>query len=90
MEKRIKEYNELDFTDDFMFCMILENNLELCKELLELILDIKIKKVELANSQKRIDLTYDGKGVRLDVYVNDSENTVYDIENADYKTKRIA
>lgn len=63
-----------------MFCMILENNLELCKELLELILDIKIKKVELANSQKRIDLTYDGKGVRLDVYVNDSENTVYDIE----------
>ena len=80
MEKRIKEYNELDFTDDFMFCMILENNLELCKELLELILDIKIKKVELADSQKRIDLTYDGKGVRLDVYVNDSENTVYDIE----------
>lgn len=80
MKRRIKEYNELDFTDDFMFCMILENNLELCKELLELILDIKIKKVELANSQKRIDLTYDGKGVRLDVYVNDSENTVYDIE----------
>lgn len=80
MKRRIKEYNELDFTDDFMFCMILENNLELCKELLELILDIKIKKVELADSQKRIDLTYDGKGVRFDVYVNDSENTVYDIE----------
>ena len=89
MEKRIKEYNELDFTDDFMFCMILENNLELCKELLELILDIKIKKVELANSQKRIDLTYDGKGVRLDVYVNDSENTVYDIEMQTTKQKEL-
>lgn len=87
--KRIKEYNELDFTDDFMFCMILENNLELCKELLELILDIKIKKVELANSQKRIDLTYDGKGVRLDVYVNDSENTVYDIEMQTTKQKEL-
>ena len=89
MEKRIKEYNELDFTDDFMFCMILENNLELCKELLELILDIKIKKVELADSQKRIDLTYDGKGVRLDVYVNDSENTVYDIEMQTTKQKEL-
>ena len=89
MKKRIKEYNELDFTDDFMFCMILENNLELCKELLELILDIKIKKVELANSQKRIDLTYDGKGVRLDVYVNDSENTVYDIEMQTTKQKEL-
>ena len=89
MKKRIKEYNELDFTDDFMFCMILENNLELCKELLELILDIKIKKVELADSQKRIDLTYDGKGVRLDVYVNDSENTVYDIEMQTTKQKEL-
>lgn len=89
MKKRIKEYNELDFTDDFMFCMILENNLELCKELLELILDIKIKKVELADSQKRIKLTYDGKGVRLDVYVNDSENTVYDIEMQTTKQKEL-
>ena len=89
MKKRIKEYNKLDFTDDFMFCMILENNLELCKELLELILDIKIKKVELANSQKRIDLTYDGKGIRLDVYVNDSENTVYDIEMQTTKQKEL-
>ncbi len=89
MKKRIKEYNELDFTDDFMFCMILENNLELCKELLELILDIKIKKVELADSQKRIELTYDGKGVRLDVYVNDSENTVYDIEMQTTKQKEL-
>lgn len=89
MKKRIKEYNELDFTDDFMFCMILENNLELCKELLELILDIKLKKVELADSQKRIELTYDGKGVRLDVYVNDSENTVYDIEMQTTKQKEL-
>ena len=59
--KKFKEYSELDFTDDFLFCMILENNLELCKELLELILDIRIKKVELADSLKRIELTYDCK-----------------------------
>lgn len=89
MKKRFKEYNELDFTDDFMFCMILENNPDLCKELLELLLDIKIKKVELADSQKRIDLTYDGKGVRLDVYVNDSENTIYDIEMQTTKQKEL-
>lgn len=45
MNKTYEEmYENLNFTDDFMFCKILENNLDLCKELLELILNIKIKK----------------------------------------------
>ena len=60
--------------------MILTTRLDLCKELLELILDIKIRKVEIAEQQKNVDITYDGKGVRFDVYVDDAENTVYDIE----------
>lgn len=80
MKKHFKEYEELCFTDDYMFCMILTTWLDLCKELLELILDIKIRKVEIAEQQKNVDITYDGKGVRFDVYVDDAENTVYDIE----------
>lgn len=80
MKKHFKEYEELCFTDDYMFCMILTTRLDLCKELLELILDIKIRKVEIAEQQKNVDITYDGKGVRFDVYVDDAENTVYDIE----------
>ena len=87
MGKVIKKYEELEFTDDFMFCMIMANNPKLCKELLELILGIKIKKVELADSQKSVNITYDGKGVRFDVYVNDTENTVYDIEMQTTKQK---
>ena len=42
-ETGMKNYNELDFTNDFLFCKILENNEELCKELLELILGKKVK-----------------------------------------------
>lgn len=80
MKKHFKEYEELCFTDDYMFCMILTTRLDLCKELLKLILDIKIRKVEIAEQQKNVDITYDGKGVRFDVYVDDAENTVYDIE----------
>lgn len=78
--RHFKEYEELCFTDDYMFFMILTTRLDLCKELLELILDIKIRKVEIAEQQKNVDITYDGKGVRFDVYVDDAENTVYDIE----------
>ena len=42
---KYKKYEELSFSDDYMFCMILTNNLNLCKKLLELILKIEIKKI---------------------------------------------
>ena len=76
----IKKYEELDFTDDFFFGKILIKNKTLCKELLELILQIKISKIVFSIEQKPIEITSDGKGVRLDVYVEDESNTVYDIE----------
>ena len=75
-----KAYEDLCFTDDFMFCKILSNNHGLCKELLELILGIRIRNLEFAEPQKPIEHTYDGRGIRLDVYVEDDANTVYDIE----------
>jgi len=79
-ELRVKEYEELLFTDDFMFCKVLENNEALCKELLELILGKKICRINYLAKQKVIDITSDGKGIRLDVYLEDDENTVFDIE----------
>lgn len=63
-----------------MFCKVLENNLDLCKELLELLLEIPIKEVVNVSKQKSIDITADAKSVRLDVYVEDTERSVYDVE----------
>ena len=68
-EQRVKEYEELQFTDDFLFCKVLENNEEICKELLEIILGKKIRRINYLAKQKVIDITSDGKGVRLDVYL---------------------
>lgn len=75
-----KQYHDLCFSDDFMFCKILTANPKLCEELLELILKVKVKKIEVLESQKTINPTYDGKGVRFDVYLEDNQNTIYDIE----------
>lgn len=75
-----KTYEELDFTDDYMFCKILTSNLSLTKNLLELILNVPIRMVQVAEAQKSIKESYDGKGIRLDVYVEDDDNTVYDVE----------
>ena len=64
----MKKYEELTFTDDFMFCKILTNNPELCHELLELILGRKVGAFTRLDKQKPIEITADGKGVRFDVY----------------------
>ena len=78
--KKLKEYDELEFTDDFMFWNILVSEPDICKELLELILDVEIIKICQPENQKSIETTYKGKGIRLDVYVNDENGTVYDLE----------
>ena len=75
-----KDYKDLKFIDDFIFCKILSTNPKLCKELIELILAIKIKDIKVSESQKVVNQTYDGKGVRFDVYLEDNTNSVYDIE----------
>ena len=62
-----KKYEELDFTDDFFFCKILMKNKRLCKELLELILQIKISKIIFSVEQKPIEVTADGKGAKSDL-----------------------
>ena len=77
---KIKSYEELDFTDDFMFCKVLTADPELTRRLLELILGLRIRKVVFPEAQKTIEITSDGRGIRLDVYVMDEQNTVYDVE----------
>ena len=75
-----KKYEELGFTDDFMFCKVLTTNPDLCHELLELIIGRKVGKFTRLDDQKPIELTADGKGVRFDVYSEDDSDTVFDCE----------
>lgn len=74
-----KEYKDLDFTDDFMFCKILENDKELCKDLIGLILGEKIEDITYLSKQKEVKERSDGKGIRMDVYVEGCRK-VYDLE----------
>lgn len=80
MEQLQKQYKELTFTDDFMFGKVLVNNPEICRRLLEVLLEIKIKKISFPERQKNIEILSDGKGIRLDVYVDDEKGTIYNIE----------
>ena len=55
-----KNYKDLTFTNNFMFCKILENNPDLCKELTETILDVKIREIVKLDQQHFIKSTPDG------------------------------
>ena len=77
--KKIKEFDELTITDDFMFGAVMSDP-KRCKPLLEYILGIKIIKIEYAEKQKVIDLEYRAKGVRLDLHIVDDKGVVYNVE----------
>ena len=74
-----KTYEELQIKDDFMFGLIMRNP-KYCKPFLERVLGIRIARIEYPKSQATIDLAADAKSVRLDIYVEDEDNTVYNIE----------
>ena len=79
MGKR-KTYDELTFTDDFMFREVMENHPEICQELAELLTGRKVLEVRLPEAQKEEKFLYEGRGVRFDIYFEDQANTVYDVE----------
>ena len=71
-------WESLTLSNDFMFSKVMRDK-EICRETLEILLDKKIGEITYIDNQKTIDINYDAKSVRLDVYIED-ENRIYNIE----------
>ncbi|MFQ7289597.1 MAG: Rpn family recombination-promoting nuclease/putative transposase [Lacrimispora saccharolytica] len=77
---KTNDWDSLGLSNDFLFGKVMSDP-ELCKELLGLILpELQIDRIEYPELQKPIRPDVDARSVRLDVYVKDNKNTVYDIE----------
>lgn len=74
-----KTLQELEFKDDFMFSAVLTTDTETCRLVLERVLGIPIAKVEVSR-EKNIIYNPEYRGVRLDVYAKDENNTRFDVE----------
>ena len=83
-----KTFEKLQLKDDFMFSIIMRNP-KFCKPFLERILGIKIARIEYPKSQETIDISADAKSVRLDIYVEDGKETVYNIEMQTTENKNL-
>ena len=73
-----KKFQELTIRDNFMFAAVMMQD-DNCKHFLEMLLCIEIREVKLSY-EKCIIYNPEYKGVRLDVYATDENNTRYDIE----------
>ena len=78
-ERKRKTWEELTFQDDYLFKRVM-CEIDICTRVLETLLDIKIIKVEYIQKEVIFKENYDNKGIRLDVYLEDSNGIIYDIE----------
>lgn len=78
-EYKIKPWEDLTIRDDYMFKLVM-NCRRICKKILEGTLRIKIREIHYLETEKSIVAHYRSKGIRLDVYVQDEKDTVYNIE----------
>ena len=74
-----KAWEDLTIQDDFMFKAVMKNK-ELCKGVLEVILNQPIHDIRYLAEELSLKAGYMSKGVRLDVYVEDEAHTIYDVE----------
>lgn len=88
MQNIDKTIKELNLEDDFLFAKVMSNQ-EICRKVLEKILNIPIKEIVMPATQRTIDLLLEGKGIRLDVYVNDNKGTVHNVEMQRGKKKEL-
>ncbi len=75
----IKSFDELTFQDNFIFQKVMLKK-HICKAVLERLLDISINDIVYIHEEKNLDVRWDTKSVRLDVFVNDDKGTVFNIE----------
>ena len=76
----MKSYDDLFFTDDFLFSKIMRNP-EIAKGVVQNLLGIKVRKIEFVTSQYSIDELYNGKGIRLDAYLEDEDKSENPLAN---------
>ena len=75
----VKPFEELTFQDNFIFQKVMLKK-DICKRVLERLLNISIRDIVYIQEEKTLDIRLDTKSVRLDVYVKDTKGTVFNIE----------
>ena len=82
-----KKWENLTLSNDFIFCRVMRVK-ELCRGLIEVLLNVKIKEINYIEDQKTINVDHETKGVKLDI-VLEGDDKIYNIEMQTRETKEI-
>lgn len=75
-----QKWERLTLADNFIFCKVLEDNPDICRHLIEILLNIKIDRIEKPAAEKSMKTDFISRGIRFDVYVKDGAGRSFDIE----------
>ncbi|MCH5149798.1 MAG: Rpn family recombination-promoting nuclease/putative transposase [Spirochaetales bacterium] len=73
-----EKYENIGFTNNFAFCKVMQNE-EICREVIETLLHVKVGRLEYKSFEKDFNLEIIKQGIRLCVYLADSDR-VFDLE----------
>nr|MCR4850143.1 PD-(D/E)XK nuclease family transposase [Lachnospiraceae bacterium] len=88
VKKVVKNFEELEFSDDFMFGKVMEDP-QICQDVIECLLQQPIGELIKVQTQREFKYTSDGKSIRLDVYNENSAGSVFDTEMQNLNNKSI-
>jgi len=75
-----EKWERATIANNFIFYKVMRNNPDICKELLEILLEFKIERIEMSQEEV-VDIDFASKGIRMDVYVKDADGLkAYNIE----------
>ena len=79
MANKTNTIQELNLADSFLFGKVMSDT-EICRRVLEKILNVPIKKAEFPVIRRTTDITSDYGDIRLDACINDEQDTIYSVE----------
>ena len=82
------DWDAITIKNNFLFQETLRNK-SLCKQLLERVLHIQVKTIRYMETEKTMKAQLSSKNTRLDVYVEDKDGNVADIEMQTTDTKNV-
>lgn len=74
-----RRLEDLTLMDDYMFGTVMQDP-KLIRPLIESILNMRIRQVTYIEPQRTVKSGFEAKGIRLDLYVEDENGVVYNVE----------
>lgn len=82
-----EKWENATIANNFIFYKVMHNNPDVCKELLEILLEIKIDHIDI-KQEDEVQVDYGKKGIRMDVYAV-GETKAYNLEMQATDTKEL-